>query len=91
MSADIFKVNPDGWTTGSIPDAVDYATAYQAFGESEGKPDFYRLRDAIDAIWQRAVASGRELVALEAEHSVSLPEEPPAGAVVSSQKAMAAQ
>ena len=67
---DPFKVNADGWVTGSIPDAQDYAIAYAAFVRSAdpGKPDFYRVRDAVDAIWQRAVAQGRLLVAVEAEH-----------------------
>jgi hypothetical protein len=68
--SDPFTTNPDGWVTGSIPDAEDYAVAYYAFIKSAepGKPDHLQVWAAVDAIWQRAVAQGRQLVAIEAEH-----------------------
>jgi hypothetical protein len=66
--SDHYKVNPDGWVTGSIPHTEDYVIALAAFQEANGMPEHIRVRHAIDAIWQRAVAEGRRLVAIEAEH-----------------------
>jgi hypothetical protein len=67
--SDHLKVNPDGWVTGSLAGTEDYVAAFVAFKAAEGMPDDVRIRRAVDAVWQRAVAEGRRLVAIEAEHA----------------------